>query len=158
MLTTLTSSRFLRQKHSWSEIKVSERQFHQIMELHHVSPAFIEVVCAFGWKTEELETGYHGLDVVNSQDGSKRWSNLSLACLNAGMLQPSAHEVSRLVLSSRLRRHSWKKGVIGSVVYPSCWLLLWPPCPQCNNVHLHTTSDAVLDSLERCAAEMSGFL
>ena len=74
----LTFSRFLRQKHSWSEIKISERQFHKLTELHHVAPAFNEVLRAFGWKTEELETGYHGLDVRTSPDGSKRGSIMLL--------------------------------------------------------------------------------
>lgn len=44
------------------------------MELHHISSAFIEVLSAFGWKTDELETAYHGLDVRISPDGSKRGS------------------------------------------------------------------------------------
>ena len=70
----LMLSRFLRQKHSWSEIQASEEQFRKILFFHRVSPAFLDVLYGFGWKTEELEVGYHGFRAQISEDGSQRQS------------------------------------------------------------------------------------
>lgn len=89
----LILGRFLRQKHSWSEIQASEEQFRKIFVFHHVFPAFLDVLLAFGWKTEELEVGYHGFRAQVSEDGSQRQSYCPFVerLVHFGSLRDSAH-------------------------------------------------------------------
>ena len=120
-LNCLMLRRFLRQKHSWSEIKASEDQFRRIYLSHRVFPAFLDVLYAFGWKTEELEVGYHGFRAHISEDGSQRQLYFPFVeCLvHFGSLRDSAYsfvQVCAIVLAMLTVIHGRRRQTHGPFV------------------------------------------